>query len=195
MTKLIAQIVEGFGEVESVPQILRRRIVELGQAGGESDAPVWLTYPPLNARGRGNLLVDGGIEENVRIAARIPDVFAILVVLDAESDAECILGPEMLARAEQAAAGVPVRVCLAVRQFENWLAASVVNGQEWAPTPETYESAGAIESIKARIESGRYKKTTNQPRLTGAMDHSLVAERCPSFARLLRCIDELVALG
>lgn len=195
MPKLIAQIVEGFGEVESVPQIVGRRIVEAGQLGGTSGDPVWLTHPPINARGRGNLLVQGGIEENVRIARRVPDVAGILVVLDAEDDAACTLGPDLLARAQGAAGDVPVRVCLAVRQFENWLAASDVNGQRWDPPPDDYEGSGAEPALRARMPNGRYKKTTHQPKLTGAMDHAVVEQRCPSYARLLRCIDELVQLA
>ncbi len=194
MTRLIAQIVEGFGEVESLPLILQRRLVEVGQVGGATGEAIWLTYPPLNARGRGNLVVAGGIEENIRIAKRVPDVYAVLVVLDAEDDLVCSLGPDLSARAS-AVADLPVRVCLAARQFENWLAADEIQSQHWEPVLDDYESSGAVQSIKARMPNGRYKKTTHQPRLAGAMDDALVAERCPSYARLLRCIDELVALG
>ena len=195
MTRLIAQVVEGFGEVESVPQIIQRRLALSDQIGGQTGAPVWITYPPINARGRGNIVATGGIEENIRIAKRIPGVYAIIVVLDAEDDAVCPLGPDLARRAEDEAGPMPVRVCLAARQFENWLAACDVNGQPWIPAPDSYEAAAAAASIKARMPRGRYKKTTHQPQLAGAMDDALVAVRCPSFARLLRCVDELVALG
>jgi hypothetical protein len=195
MTKLIAQVVEGFGEVESVPQILQRRLSSTGAVGGQSGEPIWLTFSPINARGRGNLIAGSGIEENVRIASRIPGVYSILVVLDAEDDAVCSLGPDLFTRAQTAAGPLPVRVCLAARQFENWLAACEVHGTHWDPPPEDYEGRGAESSIRARLPNGRYKKTTHQAQLTGGMDDALAASRCPSFARLLRCIDELIALG
>lgn len=195
MAKLIAQVVEGFGEVESVPQIVQRQLTSANVVGGQSGEPIWVTFSPVNARGRGNLVVAGGIEENVRIAARLPDVFSILVVLDAEEDPICPLGPDLQARAQAAAGSLPVRVCLAARQFENWLAASEIDGRHWEPAPASYEGRGAEASIRERLPNNRYKKTTHQPKLTGRMNDSLVASRCPSFARLLRCIDELVALG
>lgn len=195
MTRLIAQVVEGFGEVEALPQILQRRLAVAGQTGGQTGAPIWITYPPINARGRGNIVASGGIEENVRIAKRIPGVYSILIVVDAEDDPVCPLGPDLARRAQAEAGPMPVRVCLASRQFENWLAACDVNGQPWTPTPPSFEGPGAVDSLKARMPRGRYKKTAHQPQLTGAMNDGIVAQRCPSFGRLLRCIDELVTLG
>lgn len=194
MTRLIAQIVEGFGEVESLPQILQRRLAAGTQIGGAGGEPVWPAYPPINARGRGNLITRGGIEENVRIAKRIPDVCGILVVLDAEEDDVCPLGPQLQARAEGEAPGLPVRICLANRQFENWIAACDINGETWQPVDNDFEGPGAEESIKARMPNRRYKKTTHQSKLTAAMVDELAASRCPSYARLLRCVNELVAL-
>jgi hypothetical protein len=194
VTRLIAQVVEGFGEVESVPQILTRHLSR-GSVGGTTGEPVWLTYPPINARGRGNLIAEGALEANIRIAKQLPGVSGILVVLDGEGDAVCQLGPDLQARAEAAAQPLPVRVCLANEQFENWLASCELNGQEWAPADGDYEGPGAEASLKERMPRNRYKKTTHQPRLTGSMDDSVAAARGPSYARLLRCIDELVQLS
>lgn len=194
MTRLIAQIVEGHGEVASVPQLLSSGILAAGQTGGATGASIWYTQPAINAGGRGNLVVPGGLEANIRIARRIPDVYAIVIVLDAEKEAACQVGPALLARAEVEAGEMPVRICLAVRQYENWLAASAIQGAHWIPADGDFEGAGALASIRERL-GGRYKKTVDQPRLTAAIDTQLVSDRCPSFNRFMRCVRELVELG
>jgi hypothetical protein len=86
-----------------------------------------------------------------------------------------------------------VRICLAVTKFENWIAASAPG---WQPASGGYEGAGAIQAIEAHFLDGeRYGKTAMQGKLASLIDLQLVRQRCPSFDRLLNCVDSLRASG
>jgi hypothetical protein len=184
----IALVVEGYGDRDAVPLVVRNYL----HAEGEFELEVG---KPLNAKGRGNLTKSGQLEKFVGLAVREPGTTGVLVVLDAEDDAACKLGPELLARAEAAAAPIPARVCVAVRKFENWLAASDLKEPHWVPGPRGYECGGADAAIRRWLPNSVYAKTAMQAGLAAGIDFALVRPRCPSFARLLVRIDQLRALG
>lgn len=183
----IGLVVEGYGDRDAVPEVVRRHLRSAGE---------WEIVPgkPLNAKGRGNLTKDGQLEKFVRQAVREPGAGGVLVVLDAESDPACELGPALLERAADAAAPLPARVCLAVRKFENWIAASDLHEPVWAPGEAGYEAGGADTAIRAWSPTGVYAKTAMQAGFAARLDLSIVRERCPSFQRLLVRVDELRGL-
>lgn len=115
-------------------------------------------------------------------------------MLDVESDPACKLGPVLLERAAYAAAPLPARVCLAVRKFENWIAASDLHEPVWVPGEGGYEAGGVDTAIRAWSPTGVYAKTAMQAAFAARLDLSLVRERCPSFERLLVRVDELRGL-
>jgi hypothetical protein len=152
---------------------------------------------PINAKGRGKLLRDGELERFARLASLQTDVAGVLITCDADDDPICELGPGVTARCVKAVPHLPIRACLAGREFENWLLASP---ETLAPNPvpplDDYEAVSAVPRIAAWRAPRKYVKPIHQPAFAARMDHELVAARCPSFARLLRCIDELVeAIG
>jgi hypothetical protein len=184
----IGLVVEGYGDRDAVPVVVRNYL----HAHGEFEVKVG---KPLNAKGRGNLLKAGQLEKFVGVAASEPGTSGVLVVLDAEDDAACELAPELLARAESAAAPKPARVSVAVRKFENWLAASDLQEPYWAPGALGYEGTGADAAIRRWLPTSVYSKTAMQAGLASGIDFDLVRQRCPSFARLLVRIDELRRLA
>lgn len=182
-----ALIVEGDGDQGAVPIIVRDRL----HKRGVYDVNV---RKPFNAKGRGNLLRDGQLERWLQLAALDDDTCGVLVVCDAETDAPCELGPVLTKRCQQTLPTLPVRVSLAVRQFENWIvASSEAIRAETLEDVDDYEGAGGIATIRAWRRPRSYVKPLHQPGYAAQLDHAVVAERCPSFARLLRCIDELAA--
>lgn len=183
----IALVVEGYGDRDAVPIVVRRYLHSVGE---------WEIAPgkPLNAKGRGNLTKNGQLEKFVRQAVREPGAGGVLVVLDTESEPACELGPALLQRAAEAAGPLPARVCLAVRKFENWIAASDLHEPAWKPGEAGYEGGGADAAIRAWSPTGVYAKTAMQATFATRLDLSLVRERCPSFARLLLRIDDLRGL-
>lgn len=149
---------------------------------------------PINAKGRTKLLRAGELERFARLASLQTDAAAVLVTCDADDDRVCELGPLVTARCIDAVPHMPIRACLAVREFENWLLASP---ETLAPDPveriDDYEAVGAVRFVAAWRAPRKYVKPIHQPAFAANMDLDLVVSRCPSFARLLRCVDELVA--
>ncbi len=181
----IAIVVEGDGDKQAVPVLVRRHL----EARERFDVEVGR---PLNTKGRSKLLRPGELERYVRLACFQPGTTGVLVVCDTDADAACELGPAGTLRAN-AGAAVPVRFCLAVRKFENWIAASAETlANETLEVPD-FEAINGENVVRRWRAPQKYVKPLHQARYTNGIDHELVAERCPSFARLLRCIDELIA--
>lgn len=186
MAKHIALVVEGRGEREAVPMLVRDYLHSRSQYE-------LLVGKPLVANGRDKILKPGELERFVMLAASEPGACGVLVVLDAEGDPACERGPECSDRAA-AATGLPTRVCLAVRQFENWIigSAETVFGADSEAQPlADPEGRGASVEVERGLRPTKYNKPIHQPSLTKRVDIDLARSRCPSFDRLFRCIDEL----
>jgi len=185
--KTLSLVVEGDGDQGAMPVVIRRYL----QQHAIFDIAV---KKPINAKGRTKLLREGELERFARLASLQTDAVAILVTCDGDKDAACDLGPQVTARCRAAVPHMPIRACLAVREFENWLLASP---ETLAPDPveplDDYEAVGAMRFVAAWRAPRKYVKPIHQPAFAAKMDLDLVAARCPSFARLLRCVDELVA--
>jgi hypothetical protein len=179
----IGLVVEGRGEIESLPLLLRRQLHTTGE---------WrdILGKPIPCHGREKALRRRGIEGYVATAASRPGCRAVIVTLDAETDAACELGPNLLERSK-AVTDTPVAICLAEPKFEGWLVASA----------ETLEIPG-LEYRTDRDPAGlirhyldaKYVKPTWQPRLTARLDIELASGRSQSLARLLAKLAELARL-
>jgi hypothetical protein len=182
---VLGLVVEGDGDAEALPILLRRYLEQKGEYGVH-----WARA--VNAKGRSKLLRDGALERFVRLASLFgPD--GVLVVCDSDADPACTLGPAITERA-RAAVGIPVRCSLAVTTFENWIVASAeTTGRPLDVTPTDYERTKAVTVIKEWRRPRSYIKPIDQPRLTAAIEPGVAASRCPSLARLFRCVDELLA--
>ncbi|MDQ3629978.1 MAG: DUF4276 family protein [Actinomycetota bacterium] len=185
--KAISVVVEGDGDQGAMPVVIRTHL----QRNGIYDIAV---KKPINAKGRTKLLRSGELERFARLASLQTNAAAVLVTCDADDDAVCNLGPQVTARCMAAVPHMPIRACLAVREFENWLLASAETLAPTATPPlGDYEAIAAVHQVAAWRAPRKYVKPIHQPAFAAGMDLDLVASRCPSFARLLRCIDELIA--
>src|SRR5438034_9454898 len=102
---VLVPIVEGFGEIEAVPLLLRNVLVE---------QKCW-TFEialPKNAHGCGNLTKAGGLEKFIELAFRTPDCAAVLILMDADEDEDCPkeLAEAFAARVRAAGARRPVAI-------------------------------------------------------------------------------------
>jgi hypothetical protein len=211
MTKYtIVPIVEGFGEVEAVPILIRR----------------WLTFRrftnfdidvrgPVRASGKGSLTVqhvedgDLGVEYFIALAwLRKPN--AILVLLDADDDCPATLGQSLLARAKASLPpGFPIGVVVANREFEAWFLAAFGSPRfrqglvsaNFTLRRHSIPRGFDVESIagcKARIAEwvgiDRYEPTLHQPMLTKHLPFSpSMPRRSRSFRKLLDELERLTA--
>ena len=193
MNPVVACIVEGHGEREAVPLLVRRIAESL-------PTPVYVDAPPAIRVPKTRLLRPGELERATKLAAsRVVEPTTagggVLILIDADTECAARLGPELLARARSVAGVVPVEVVVAVMEFEAWFLAAVTSlrGQRGVQTdaraPVDPESIrGAKEALRRQMKPGSaYSPTTDQPALAARMDLN-VARAAPSFDKLWRAV-------
>jgi len=191
----IAAIVEGYGECEAVP-ILIRRIARTIDPGF-----VPKVFPPLRVPAS-RIMKEGETERSVDFAARkLQGQGGILVVLDCDWDNGCpaMDGPALLKRAMDVRGDLPIAVILAKKEFEAWFlaAAESLRGKHGLPndlqSPARPEDIrGAKEWLSDKMPYGRsYAETTDQPAFTDLFDIGM-ARRADSFDKCYREIERML---
>jgi len=185
----VGLLVEGHGEFYAAP-ILVRRIA--GSLGAHCVVRTVLRQP------RSTIIKPGELERAVTLLGnKVGDGGAVLVLIDADDDPACTLGPELLSRATTARPDRRIGVVLAVREYEAWflVAADSLRGRRGLPadlatpsTPEVLRDAKGW--LGDRMPRG-YSPTADQPALTDLFDLEL-ARRSPSFDKLVRELTRLL---
>jgi len=194
----IASVVEGHGEREAVPILIRRLIADM-------NPPLAVDVARPIRVPRGRLLRSGELERAVQLAALdARPGGAVMVVLDAEDDCPKTSAPDLLHRARGAAGDLPVCLVLARREFEAWFLAAAESlrdrrglSTELEPPPDPEAVRGAKEWLQRHMPPARrYSETLDQPALAAVFDLELARRRSPSFEKLCREMARLfVQLG
>jgi hypothetical protein len=194
----LACIVEGHGEVQALP-ILIRRIAE-------RVAPDLYTHvhPPIRIPAN-KLILEGELERALRLACiRLEPRGGVFVLLDSEDDLPCEVAPSLQTRAE-ACMQLPVSIVLAYREYETWFLAGATSLRglrglpaDLAPPENPEQPRGAKEWLSQHmLGSRRYLETSDQAALTAALDLDLARsnasfDKCyRELSRLLREVAEL----
>ena len=191
MARIVA-IVEGDGEVEAVPVLIRR----IGQEVSPHSAPD--VVKPIRVP-RGRMLKAGELDRYVRLAGvRVGSEGRILILLDANGDCPAEHRTAILRRTRAVRSDLPIEVVLANREYESWFIAAVeslrgVRGISTdAEAPKNPESIqGAKEWLRSRM-SGSYRPTADQTALTARFDMALARRRSPSFDKMWRSVSLLL---
>lgn len=187
----IAPIVEGQGDESSIRILLERIWYEL--LGGE--------YLDVlqSIRGKRHKLVHAReLEKAIDLAllklqkTRTIAPEMVLVLLDADSDLPCRLGPHVLEMGRHYRGDVDLSCVIANVEYETWFVAAApslpehlnLSGFEIDLDPEAARLGKGW--IKQRFRSGKYGETVDQPSLTKAMDLALCRAKSPSFDKLCR---------
>lgn len=191
----IAVIVEGHGECEAVPILIRRIALEIDPGF------VPIILPPLRVPAA-RLLKTGEIERSVDfISRKLQGSGGIIVLVDCDWRDSCPKkdGPELLRRARSARSDLPLSVILARMEFEAWFiaAAESLRGKrnlspelECPPDPEAIR--GAKGWLSARMSGNQgYSETIDQPALTMEFDMK-AARRADSFDKCYRDIRSML---
>ena len=167
----IAPIVEGHGEVQAVPILLRRL------AGDAMPTALLRLNPALRVKAGSFLNDDDYFRRYLELAARKAKAWpnsCVLILLDCEDQCPGKLGPALLKQAKACRSDVTIIVILASREYETWFlaAARSLRGVCGPPVdlnppddPELYRDAKGWLSAKMNQS---YNETDHQPRLTAA---------------------------
>ena len=191
MVKTVAVVVEGHGEVQAVPVLLRRIAAALGY-GVKVPRPVRLRRNRVDRAGE--------FERAVELASRdAGEKGLILVLLDADKDCPAELAPALASRAEAVRPDGMTRVVLAKTEFETWLlaaAASLRGRRTIAESATPPNDPEAVRDAKAVLSSWMpdnrsYRPTRDQAALTAVFDLD-AARSAPSFDKLWRDVAALL---
>lgn len=188
----IGCVVEGHGEVESVPCLLRRIVQRF-----DPSLSVLIPHPVRVTKSK--LLQPGELEKAAQLAAlNTGNQGGILVLLDSDDDCPAQLGPSLLERVRSARRDLPCAVVLAQKEFESWFvaAAESLRGKRGLPVDlespdQPEEIAGAKDWLSRRVLHGTYSPTVDQASLTNALDLTL-ARRAASFDKCYRDVTRLL---
>lgn len=194
MARRIACVVEGHGDIEAVPIVVRRIAEQI-----LPPVIVHVTAPVRTPKSK--LVKPGELERAVELAARrVAGGGGVLVVLDSDDDCPAQIGPALLARAAGVRNGMPVAVVVAKSEFESWFvaAAESIAGKAGLPVdlqhpldPESIR--GAKEWLTQRMFGTRsYSPTLDQPALARQFDLAM-ARRAESFDKFHRETARLLA--
>lgn len=190
----IAPIVEGQGEQQAVKRLLGR-IAEV--AAPHADLRV---NEPIRIKAGSFLNDTRYFEKYLKLAAskaRHQTDGHVLILLDCEDDAPCVLGPRLLARAVAVSTDVGITVALAHREYETWFlaAAASLRGVEGldadvAPPRDPEATRDAKGWLGHRMPHG-YDPVSHQLPFTRRFDLR-AARAVRSFDRLYRKVAALI---
>jgi Domain of unknown function (DUF4276) len=188
----IYPIVEGHGENKAIRILLQRIWAEL--LGGEY---VDVLTPFLGKRSK--LVKPAELARVLDLAVerlrpgRSKDPALILVLLDADDDLPCVLGPQLLSSARTARSDVDVSCVIANLEYETWFVAAAESLAEFldvsddSSIPRNPERSRQGKGwIQKKFRGLKYSETVDQARMTQAMDLALCRHRSPSFDKLCR---------
>ena len=191
---VIIAIVEGYGEVEAVP-ILIRRIADAIVPGTVPQVQKPIRVP------RNRLLKEGELERYIELAASQSGADGrILIILDADDDLPCEKGPEILRRAKATRSDRRIRVVLACREYEAWFlgaADSLVEVRRLSSDTTAPVDPEAIRDAKGWLADrmaagGAYKETRDQPAFSALFDLERARRGAPSFDKMWRTVEDLI---
>ena len=193
---IIVAIVEGDGELDALPDLLRRilweRLCRFDIAARR----------PKAANGKPDLLKKF---EKFLEYALLESCDAILVLVDADEECPFQQARNLAARAAALNLNVPVAIVYAKSEYETWFICSLSECtgapiRERLGIPESINAPQNVESIRAAkgwleqyMPNDRgYKETEDQAPLTHHIDLDLTHNMSRSFRRLCHAVDELV---
>jgi Domain of unknown function (DUF4276) len=181
----ISPIVEGYGEVTAVPELIRRIAWERHQTNPEVSNPIRVKATSFRK-------FDHEFTRSVHLAAEKAKEKAgiVLILLDSEDDCPSEFGPRIKSEAMKVRSDIDFIVCLAYREYETWFmhAAASLAGKSGLSnhlaTPINPESVRNAKGWINQEMSQKYRATSHQVALTSAFDLTQ-ASTSQSFQRLL----------
>lgn len=195
MIKRLICIVEGDGECQALPVLIRRLC-------GDAAVMALDLPPPIRVK-RANFITDAVTRRNYLELARSKardDDGAILVLLDADDDCPAELAKRLFSEIAEAVSPRRVALVLAKREFEAWFLAaseSIAGRRSLAAVLDPPADPEAVRDAKGwlreRMVRGRtYSPTVDQPALATLFDYTVARRRSPSLDKFCREVERLI---
>lgn len=188
----IQPIVEGHGEVQAVPVLLRRLLDE----AQVFDRHI---FPPIR-RKRSEFEDESPLRKAIQLAL-LSNCSAILVLFDGDDSCPREHGPRVQRWAQDQAGEVPCVVVMAWREYEAWFLATMesLRNQRGVradavshPDPETPRDAKGV--LEDSLEPGlSYFERADQPAFSASFDLGLAFRRTRSFRRMVSALGALMS--
>lgn len=184
--RFFSPIVEGHGEQEALPLLIRKIFAEA------SPQIITVINPPIRVKSGSFLNDEEYFRKYVTLAAAKAAQAGgeVLILLDCEDDCPATLGPSLLARARNVRSDVPTTVVLAYREYETWFVAAAESlrgcgglAADLSPPADPEAIRGAKEWLGRHMEQS-YDPIIHQAAFTARFDLSQ-AKTVPSFARFI----------
>lgn len=186
----VVPIVEGHGDAEAVPVLLRRLV---------SAASAWKVRidQPIRCN-RSQLVKRDELTKRVRLARLREDCGAILIIFDSDDDCPVELAEQVREWAVAAAGPVHCDVVLAKCEYEAWFLAtveslrvhhSVKSDAQSHPEPESPRDAKGRLAAMMGIS---YSVKTHQPAFSAIFCMAAAHARCRSFRKLVGSFGRLM---
>jgi Domain of unknown function (DUF4276) len=192
-------IVEGHGEDQSIRILLQRIWYEL--LGGEHLEVLKAFRGKRTKIGRALELGVALDHAVTRLRdSEYPDPSMVLILLDADEDLPCLLGPDLLARAQSLRGDADISCVIANVEYETWFVAAAESLSRFldlsqdALLPEAPEESRQGKGWIQRRKRN-YTPVVDQPAMTRAMDLELCRRRSPSFDKLCRELQSRLETG
>lgn len=189
---VIAPIVEGYGEVPAVREIVTRIGLEL--LGG-----TWIKVAQPFRLDSGKMRKPDELAKAIRIAgARVQGRGGVLVLRDGDDrDVHCPVQLAGMLHPGQGLVPVDVEVVIAYREYESWFLAAAdslrahpdVRDDAIAPANPEGKRDAKRELEKLMLES--YKETRHQPKFSALIDLKTARRNSRSFRRLVHPVEIL----
>lgn len=186
-------IVEGHGEVEAVPHLIRR-------IAHHFDVYDISVLTPIRVKLNGFMKFDKEFNNYISLAANKAKQknSTIIIILDCDDACPAELGPKILAESRALRRDVEFFVCLALREYETWFLCSIesLRGRCDIDADAVFkEHAESIRNAKgwlSRLMPDGYDPIRHQAALTLNFDLELARNRSRSFNRFYNFIRRAV---
>ena len=188
----IQPVVEGHGEVDALPVLLRRLVTEAQAWGIEIGKPI--------RKPRSKLVREIDLKKAVKLALMQQDCGAVLILFDGDADCPAELGPTVQDWATVEARETPCEVVIAHREYEAWFLAAIESLRGYrgiradaSPHSNPELNRNAKGQLEARMESSAtYIETTDQPALSANFSLTDAYRHSRSFRKLAHAFGRLV---
>jgi hypothetical protein len=186
-------IVEGYGEVEALPLVLRR-LQEVAES-------YHLKIGRPIRRKRAELVAEQQVKRAVRLALGQPDCVGVLIVFDSDGDCPAEVGPQVQRWAQNEAVEVPCQVVLTHHEFEAWFLGALESLRGVRRIFDTAVSVAEPEAIagcKERLcdwmpTHQPYSPAVDQAALANAFSLAAAHRTCRSFRKLVSAFGNLAS--